>query len=634
MSLIFGRWNFDGKSVHHDLNLMSQELDHWNPDNKGLWEEGGLGLGHHHLINTPESQHEKQPYCHSHTQTIITADARIDNRKYLLKSFDISVEYSNKTSDDQLILEAYLKWGIDCTSHLLGDFAFVIWDDQKKRLFCARDHLGCKPFFYKLLTRSNFTFASHLRGLLPVSGKILNPNYSFIASTLTAIIPDRKDTCYVEIKRLPPAHSIVVTQDKFKIQKYWQPDSSKRTKLSNDADYLEAFTEKLESAITRRSRSLFPIGVQLSGGLDSSGIAAMVQKTCMHKPQSVIAFTHGISEYGRRFYPHIKDEVLFAKRVAEYTGIEQHVIVTDDLSDYGELAQKQVELNGGVTGFNFTESSYLIGKAATAHGIRTMFSGFPGDEGVTTHCSNLLPYLSRNFRVRNHITELYRLFGLDPRMYLRLVKGILHEIAEHYYPKEKSTPKKSTLRKTMVNMEWLSLHPNIEKELRTAEMFRPDRANFSFSEDLWGRILSDWLPMRMETENTASLAWKTETVYPLADIELLDFFASIPISQKMRKGVSRWIFRQSMEGLLPKEIQWRKDKQYSPLPAVFALMRKGEGHLKNIIEKSEKMNYNVPFVDYQKLRSTLHESIYSYERARGMGAMMAAFQVLITFEKL
>ncbi len=630
MSVLFGTWNFKERRVRDDLIKMRENLSHWNPDRQGFWEKNNIGLGHHLLINTPESRYEQQPLDHLPSGLTIVTDARIDNRNELLKIFKVPVERHDTTTDNWLILQAYLTWKINCVDHLLGDFSFVIWDSKEECLFCVRDQIGCKPFYY-LKNDEGFSFASHQRGLLKLFGINLTPNYNYLSLALSAIVTPNTDTCYNEINRLPPAHYIIVTKDQFTVRRYWKPDNTKKIILSNDAEYLEAFSEKLHTAISRRMRTLFPVGSQLSGGLDSSGVTALAKKLCDPKSQSVIALTLGMSDYAKQHYPNTKDEVAFATKVVEHTGIKNHVIVTDELSDYWELINKQVELNGGVTGVNFTENSFLIGKAASSHNIRTILSGYPGDEGVTTHCSYLIPYLCRSGQITNQIPNLYKLFGLQGRQYLRICKHLLRTFTRNTDAEKMSEIPKNIINKTLVNSLWLGAHKSIEKDIIKA-LNHPNREDFSLSEDLWTHLTANWTPTRMESEHTASLAWKTETVYPLADLELLDFFAAIPATQKIRKGVSRWLFRSSMEGLLPKEIQWRTDKAYSVLPPIFALFRKAEFPLLVLIEKCQKKNYHEPFVDYGKLQSRWVESIHSDKLVRGVGSMMAALQFLLTFE--
>src|SRR4028118_115937 len=167
MSAIVGLYNLDGRSIERSaVEQMVAALAHRGPDGAGVWSEGAVGLGHCMLWTTPESLHEKLPLVDKSRDLTITADARIDNREELMEQLGITAEAHGEVSDSQLVLAAYGKWGEDCPQHLLGDFAFVIWDGAKQQLFCARDHFGVKPFYYHYAADKRFAFATEIKALL------------------------------------------------------------------------------------------------------------------------------------------------------------------------------------------------------------------------------------------------------------------------------------------------------------------------------------------------------------------------------------------------------------------------------------------------------------------------------------
>ena len=160
MSSIAGVYLLDGSPVDPDrLKRMNDRLSHRGPDGSGLWCEGSVGLGHQMLWTTPESLHEKLPL--EADGLVITADARVDNREELLPELGLRED----VSDSEVILETYRKWGRNCVDRLLGDFAFVVWDKAKGELFCARDHMGVKPFYYYHEPGKIFAFATEIKAL-------------------------------------------------------------------------------------------------------------------------------------------------------------------------------------------------------------------------------------------------------------------------------------------------------------------------------------------------------------------------------------------------------------------------------------------------------------------------------------
>ncbi len=190
----------------------------------------------------------------------IFANARIDARDEPLPDAD-------------LILNAYEKWGDDCVKHLLGDFAFAIWDDRRQRLFCARDHFGVKPFFYTH-TRDSFCFSSRLNELKVSTtlNEIAIGDY-----LLFGVNQDQSTTVFKDIQRLPPGHTLVVENNQIRIQRYWTPSLPSEIRFRNPHSYVERFSELLSQAVKDRLRS-DRVAVSMSGGLDSTSLAAVARE--------------------------------------------------------------------------------------------------------------------------------------------------------------------------------------------------------------------------------------------------------------------------------------------------------------------------------------------------------------------
>ena len=222
MSAICGIYNLDGKPAPREgMERMLKALAHHGPDGQGIWLEGPVGLGHSMLHTTPESLYEKLPQQDDETGLVITADARIDNRDELFDALSIPHPARPGTPDGALILKAYCKWGEDCPSHLLGAFAFAVWDKNEQSLFCARDHMGFKPFYYYRSPRI-FIFASEVNGVLSVPEVPRRLSEPAVAYYLTQNHEDREITFYEEILRLPSAHTLTARRTgKLKKSRYW-----------------------------------------------------------------------------------------------------------------------------------------------------------------------------------------------------------------------------------------------------------------------------------------------------------------------------------------------------------------------------------------------------------------------------
>ena len=166
MSGIIGLYHLDGRPAEERiLQQMAQAIAHRGPDGIRYWSDGPVGLGHLMLQTTPESARERQPLANADATLCLTVDGRIDNRRELRQALDSNGFPPRDDTDAELLLRAYECWGESCPNRLLGDFAFAIWDARKKQLFCARDYVGVKPFYYHR-SAALFAFGSEIRSVL------------------------------------------------------------------------------------------------------------------------------------------------------------------------------------------------------------------------------------------------------------------------------------------------------------------------------------------------------------------------------------------------------------------------------------------------------------------------------------
>ena len=209
----------------------------------------------------------------------INADARIDGRKELIAKLKAKLTVKDSPSDAELILYAYEAWGEDCVTHLIGDFAFAIRDDRSRRLFCARDHFGVKPFFYAHLA-GDFIFSNRLNELRadPRISDTLN-EVAIGDYLLFGVNQDLSTTTFKDIQRLPPGHSLTFADNSIKIHRYWTPSLPREVHFRDPRQYVERFSELLSTAIEDRLRT-DRIAVLMSGGLDSTSVAAIAGTNC------------------------------------------------------------------------------------------------------------------------------------------------------------------------------------------------------------------------------------------------------------------------------------------------------------------------------------------------------------------
>lgn len=274
MSGIVGIVNFDGELPDPLLlTRMTDFLDFRGPDAKRTWIDGAAGFGHTLLRTTDESEREEQPFTFD-DKIWIVADARIDARSELVSRLNAKGRaVSLDRPDVELILHAYGVWGQECPQHLLGDFAFAIWDGPFRTLFCARDHMGVKPFYYaevgSIVIFSNTLDCVRLH---PSISKRLNDQA--IADFLLFDANQQDDTTYfAEIRRIAPAHSVTWTRAGCQVRNYWTLPVDEPIQYRRLDEYTEQFRELLRQSVNDRLRN-DRVGVFMSGGIDSPTLAA------------------------------------------------------------------------------------------------------------------------------------------------------------------------------------------------------------------------------------------------------------------------------------------------------------------------------------------------------------------------
>ena len=224
--------------------------------------------------------------------TAITADARIDNREALLAALDRPGADAALLPDSTIILAAYARWGPACVEKFLGDFSFAIWDPRERTLFCARDHFGVRPFIY-CQTDHFLAFSSEIGGLLALADVPRRIDEFQVLEYLSAYYEDTSSTFYRDIRKLPPAHGIVVKNGALSKRRYWTLAHPPDRRPKSDAENIETFRDIFIEAVRCRVRSSGAVGAALSGGLDSSSVALAARRRPVKAQQIAIAYVLG-----------------------------------------------------------------------------------------------------------------------------------------------------------------------------------------------------------------------------------------------------------------------------------------------------------------------------------------------------
>jgi asparagine synthase (glutamine-hydrolysing) len=281
MSGLAALFHRDGRPVEGAaVGRMLAAAPYRGPDGTCVRVGATVGLGHARMIVTPEEEDEQQPLLSPRTGCILTADVRLDNREELLAR--LPERLSPMTTDAEIILRAYETWGADALPQLLGDFAFVLWDPRGQRLVCARDTSGQRTLYYRLDHRT-FAAASEIQQLLQDPTVPVTPNEERIRDFLVPLnmFQNEKDqaaTFFAGISALPAGHVLTVEQGAERIQRYWDLGAPAELRYRGDDEYAEHYLSLFSDVVRARLRASRPIGVLLSGGLDSSSVACVAQE--------------------------------------------------------------------------------------------------------------------------------------------------------------------------------------------------------------------------------------------------------------------------------------------------------------------------------------------------------------------
>ncbi|HJX71834.1 MAG TPA: asparagine synthase-related protein, partial [Bacteroidales bacterium] len=222
---------------------------------------------------------------------VVCADATFYNREELKSKLNVD----NNPDDTELLIQSYRKWGISCVDYLIGDFAFAIWNAQRQELFCARDQMGIRPFYY-CQPEKGFAFASEMKILKSIYNNELTLNRDYFLDTLVTGISDKSCTAFDGIHRLPPAHYLIYRKGNIQVEEYWQLDPEQHIRYRNDDEYIAHFYENLMLAVESRCEGVTDIGSELSGGLDSTAVTCIASKYSDDNEITFTAFSNTLPE--------------------------------------------------------------------------------------------------------------------------------------------------------------------------------------------------------------------------------------------------------------------------------------------------------------------------------------------------
>ncbi len=532
------------------LKKMLQAIQHRGPDGEGIWQNvtKDVLLGHRRLAVIDLSNAAAQP-MHFASRYTIVHNGEIYNYKEL-RSYLQQQDYIFKSqSDTEVILAAYDFWKERCLQHFDGMFAFAIWDEKEQTLFAARDRFGEKPFYY-FENDQYFLFASEMKALWAAGVKKeaeekMLLNYLALGQVQNAA--DKEYTFYKNIWALPPAHYLkyIPALKKVAIKKYWHLDKEKQIDITED-EAIEKFNALFINSIKKRLRSDVAVGTSLSGGLDSSSIAALINET-----------TGNQQTFSAVFPGFVKDESAYIQLLAEKFSFTNHTTQPSAqslLQDFEKLCRFQEE--------PFISSSvfaqYKVFELAKQNNVTVLLDGQGADETlagyhkyISWHLQHLLThnYAGERRKLMAALRKNKAAFSWGIKNYfaafLPMHAAMYLERKEYYQVLNHPDISPDYLKQHLRGKEWEGIHKSPVTKL---------------NDILHYNVIEFGLEELLRYADRNSMAHGCEVRLPFLDHTLVEFIFSLPSPLKINEGYTKWLLRKAMDKKLPDEIVWRKDK--------------------------------------------------------------------------
>lgn len=546
----------DRPATTADVVPMLAEMARRGPDGEDTLVSGPVALGHRHLRTTPEALIEPMPFSDLATGCCLTGDIRLDNRSELLTAFGLTRE-GRVVGDGELVLRAWDRWGEDCATHFLGDFAFAIWDPKRRIVFAARDQMGMRQLIYAHREGRLFACATSARAvaLAPEMKPALN-DLRLAEALIDFEWGSLTSTFFEGVLRLPPGHCLAAGQKRLSVRAYWTMIPPAALHLNSDGDYADALREVLSEAVRARLRGAGPVGSMLSGGMDSGSVVALA---CRMTSSPLPTFS-GVG-------PDAQSCVETAAIHAALTmpNLAPTLIVHDGLGPWkDDLLAAWMALEEPWD-FHMTQprTAYLAARRA---GVKVVLDGGGGDVTLS-HGSQLV----RNLRAGRVIQVLSDARGLSTfygEGKLVATRELITAFLSAFTP--------DVLRR--LRAAWRDLRPpsfpedgvidttyarnsGVLKVLRDWNRGNSVRQRSFAEERIWAWHRSG-IHVARERYDRVAAYFGIEPRDPFMDRRVSEFCLSLPMDQFQQGGWPKIILRRAMEGMLPDAVRWRRGKQH------------------------------------------------------------------------
>lgn len=571
--------NLSNEQAEKTIGSMLESIAHRGPDARSTWINLPVVLGHNRLSIIDLSPDGVQPM--HYFDSVIVFNGEIYNYIEVREEL-ISKGYKFSThSDTEVILAAYREYGTSCVDKFLGMWAFALWDKKKNELFCSRDRFGIKPFYY-IFENGRFYFGSEYKALKKSPLFTNNLNLDQVSRGLQlGWVCYGEETYYTKLKSLPAACNLLYKQGDVEINRYWDIDATKKCTLSEEEKY-NKFRELFLDSIRLHMRADVEIGGCLSGGLDSSAIAASVSKLFPEiNFKTFTIYYEGKDSVDER--PWVNEVLKENSSLKEFT----YSPTDKDLIDNYERAfyHADVPLAG-----SSPISQYFVMQLAGKNKIRVLLDGQGSDE-------YLAGYMHSFYRLVGGLISKGNLLEAHKQFYAHA------SIQEFSGKKKLDSAAKSLLtvfqnENSLYNFEYRKYFPFLLKSTNS-DLVLKDFNSSRLNQFLYHLTFNTSLPSLLQYEDRNSMAFSIESRVPFLDHRLVEFVFSLNDDDKFSQGITKKVLRNALKSILPSKIAGRMDKKGFVTPGEIKWLR---GPLKNLTKIDLT---KIDFIDENKARKVI-----------------------------
>lgn len=521
------------------IKRMNDTIIHRGPDAEGYFFDNYLSFGHRRLSIIDLSENSNQPFHYGDRYTIIF-NGEIYNYLEIKNELVVDGYKFTTGSDTEVIAASYDRWGKLCVNHFNGMWAFAIYDKRTKTIFCSRDRFGVKPFYY-FENDEIFAFGSEIKQLIPFLNKpIVNKNL-LLDYLIIGFEEHLNETFFTGINKLEQSHSLIYSLDTnhYEIFRHYELNVDYNLAGLTENESINKFTECFYNSINLRLRSDVKVGTCLSGGLDSSTVAAIAsienRKTSGNKFNAITA----------KSIENEIDETVFASKVATNSNLEWN-IVTPSTDDFINEIEKVIRIQEEPFGSPSIFMQYKVFEKAREIGCLVMLDGQGGDETLLGYESYYPSYLlSLKF-----IKMIREFFNSSKNSRLRKLELINYMF---YFTNAK-------IRERVLKSKFSFLKPFVFNLISRRLLLESAQSYKNITKMQKLEIEKIQLPHLLKYEDKNSMSHSVESRLPYLDYKMVECSLSLNNNLKIKSGWTKYILRKSFEKNLPSEISWRKNK--------------------------------------------------------------------------